>query len=124
MIFNFVHLNVCVSQVSFSLKVTRYALSKGAAAFAVDIEESTHLGESESPKSNLKLTLHHVQRRSEGGELKEGMTGSFLIRDSANFPWKLGCMIVASTSTFQAPPSTKSIKVVSTFNSNLIIVRA
>lgn len=124
MTFNLVHLTVCVSQVSFSLKVTRYALSKGAAAFAVDIEESTHLGESESPKSNLKLTQHHVQRRSECGELKEGTTGSFLILDSANFPWKLGCMIVASTSTFQAPPSTKSIKVVSTFNSNLIIVRA
>ncbi|XP_075093076.1 molybdenum cofactor sulfurase isoform X1 [Nicotiana tabacum] len=58
------------------LGIREYALSKGAAAFAVDIEESTHLGESESPKSNLKLTQHHVQRRSECGELKEGTTGN------------------------------------------------
>ncbi|KAJ8532657.1 hypothetical protein K7X08_012580 [Anisodus acutangulus] len=57
------------------LGIREYALSKGAAAFAVDIEEGTHLGESESPKSNLKITQHHVQRRSEGGVLKEGMTG-------------------------------------------------
>lgn len=77
---------MCVSQVFFSLRVTRYALSKGAAAFAVDIEEGTHLGESESPKSNLKLTQHHIQRRSEGGVPKEGMTGSFLLQNSANFP--------------------------------------
>ncbi|XP_059284298.1 molybdenum cofactor sulfurase isoform X1 [Lycium ferocissimum] len=58
------------------LGIREYALSKGAAAFAVDIEEGTHRSESESPKSNLKLTQHHVQRRSEGGVLKEGMTGN------------------------------------------------
>lgn len=95
---------MCVSQVFFSLRVTRYALSKGAAAFAVDIED-THVGESESPQSNLKLTQHHIQRRNEGGVLKEGMTGTFL-------------SIVSSTSTFHPLPPTKSIKVVSTFNSN------
>ncbi|KAL3333767.1 hypothetical protein AABB24_033701 [Solanum stoloniferum] len=58
------------------LGIREYALSKGAAAFAVDIEEGTHVGESESPKSNLKLTQHHIQRRNEGGVLKEGMTGN------------------------------------------------
>ncbi|MCD7465450.1 hypothetical protein HAX54_001354, partial [Datura stramonium] len=58
------------------LGIREYALSKGAAAFAVDIEEGTHLGESESPGSNLELTQHHIQRRSEGGVLKEGMEGN------------------------------------------------
>ncbi|XP_049413615.1 molybdenum cofactor sulfurase isoform X2 [Solanum stenotomum] len=58
------------------LGIREYALSKGAAAFAVDIEEGTHLGESESPKSNLKLTQRHIQRRSEGRVAKEGMTGN------------------------------------------------
>ncbi|XP_015082926.1 molybdenum cofactor sulfurase [Solanum pennellii] len=57
------------------LGIREYALSKGAAAFAVDIED-THVGESESPQSNLKLTQHHIQRRNEGGVLKEGMTGN------------------------------------------------
>lgn len=86
MIFNLVHFNICVSQVFFSLRVTRYALSKGAAAFAVDIEEGTHLGKSESSKSNFKLTQHRVQRRSEGGVPKEGMAGSFLLQNPAYFP--------------------------------------
>lgn len=67
---------MCVSQVFFSLRVTRYALSKGAAAFAVDIEEGTPLGGSESPKSNLKLTQHPIQRRSEGEVPKEGVPGN------------------------------------------------
>ncbi|KAH0707926.1 hypothetical protein KY290_012455 [Solanum tuberosum] len=58
------------------LGIREYALSKGATAFAVDIEEGTHLGESESPKSNLKLTQRHIQRRSEGRVAKEGMTGN------------------------------------------------
>ncbi|CAN4103814.1 unnamed protein product [Withania somnifera] len=58
------------------LGIREYALSKGAAAFAVDIEEGPHLDESESPKSDFKLTQHRVQRRSEGGVPKEGITGN------------------------------------------------
>lgn len=46
-----------------------------ALKLVVDIED-THVGESESPQSNLKLTQHHIQRRNEGGVLKEGMTGN------------------------------------------------
>lgn len=58
------------------LGIREYALSKGAAAFAVDIEEGTPLGGSESPKSNLKLTQHPIQRRSEGEVPKEGVPGN------------------------------------------------
>lgn len=49
-----------------SLTNSRYALDKGAAALAVDIEEAAEHEKSRSPKSAIRISLRDEQRRSEG----------------------------------------------------------
>lgn len=44
--------------------MVRYALSQGAAAFAIDIDEAVHDdGLSETPKTSTSVSLHALQRR-------------------------------------------------------------
>ncbi|XP_031275116.1 molybdenum cofactor sulfurase-like isoform X1 [Pistacia vera] len=48
------------------LGIREYALSHGAAAFAIDIEETVdHDGLSRSPETSMNVSLHPVQRRNE-----------------------------------------------------------
>lgn len=61
-----------------ALNYSRYALSKGAAAFAVDIEETEHHSEPRSFGSSIKVSQHHIQRRSEAICQERGEpTGNF-----------------------------------------------
>ncbi|KAA8527170.1 hypothetical protein F0562_008601 [Nyssa sinensis] len=59
------------------LGIREYALNKGAAAFAIDIEEAGHHGEaSKSPASPIKVLQHPIQRRNEVRLLEEEPTGN------------------------------------------------
>ncbi|KAF5948976.1 hypothetical protein HYC85_014933 [Camellia sinensis] len=56
---------------------SRYALNKGATAFAIDIEEAAHVGVGfRSPVSSIKVLRHHIQRRNEARILAEELTGN------------------------------------------------
>ncbi|OMO53429.1 Aminotransferase, class V/Cysteine desulfurase [Corchorus olitorius] len=58
------------------LGIREYALSQGAAAFAVDVREAVHQdGASKSPVTSVKISQHPVQRRSEAGMLEGELTG-------------------------------------------------
>jgi len=64
-----------------SLIIFRYALSKGAAAFAVDVEDNVNGGgASGGQEARVKLSPHATQRRNEAKILEEEPTGN---------PWKL-----------------------------------
>lgn len=56
--------------------IREYALSKGAAAFAIDIEAAGHHDGSRSMDSSIKVLQHDVQRRSEVRLLDEEPTGN------------------------------------------------
>ncbi|WCJ37029.1 Molybdenum cofactor sulfurase [Euphorbia peplus] len=59
------------------LGIREYALSKGAAAFAVDIESPLYEGgASESHESLVKVSLHQIQRRTEAESLEREPIGN------------------------------------------------
>lgn len=60
----------------FSLTISRYALSKGATALAVDIEEDAECEKSRRGKSAIQIFPHDVQHRHER-LTKEELAGSF-----------------------------------------------
>ncbi|KAL4598330.1 hypothetical protein ACB092_11G052900 [Castanea dentata] len=53
------------------LGIREYALSQGAAAFAVDIEETVHHGVSNGIAASVSLSQHQIQRRNEEKFLEE-----------------------------------------------------
>lgn len=57
----------------FALNWSRYALSKGASALAVDIGEAAH---SDGNESTIKVSQYNVQRRSEDRLQAEDPVGS------------------------------------------------
>ena len=60
------------------LIISRFALGKGAAAIAVDIEESAHdAGEFRSPASSIRVIQHPIQRRNVPRSLEEETTGDY-----------------------------------------------
>ncbi|XP_052180112.1 molybdenum cofactor sulfurase [Diospyros lotus] len=68
---------VAKEKVCLPLIISRFALSKGAAAIAVDIEESAHdAGEFRSPASSIRVIQHPIQRRNVPRSLEEETTGS------------------------------------------------
>lgn len=56
---------------------SRYALAKGSAAFAIDIEEAGHHVGLRDTKSSLKVLKHTLQRRSGVRILNEEPAGIF-----------------------------------------------
>lgn len=62
--------------ISFYLIILRYALRKGAGAFAIDVKDTDSNVNSQSHQSAFKISHSPMQRRSEAGMLKEGSTGS------------------------------------------------
>ncbi|KAM7495726.1 hypothetical protein LguiB_030335 [Lonicera macranthoides] len=72
------------------LGIREYALSKGAAAFAVDIEETELHSEPKSFGSSIKVVQHHIQRRSEAicqerGEPTGSVYNLFAFPSECNF---------------------------------------
>lgn len=62
-IFFYPHLDL---KICLSLIIFRYALSKGAAAFAVDVEDIVNGGGvSGGQEARVKLSPHAIQRRNE-----------------------------------------------------------
>ena len=59
-----------------SLTISRYALDQGAAALAVDVEETADYRNSRGANSAIRLFRHHELRRSERGLSKEDPTGN------------------------------------------------
>ncbi|KAM3732066.1 hypothetical protein ACB098_11G032800 [Castanea mollissima] len=57
------------------LGIREYALSQGAAAFAVDIEETVHHGVSNGIAASVSLSQHQIQRRNEEKFLEEELIG-------------------------------------------------
>ncbi|CAK9157769.1 unnamed protein product [Ilex paraguariensis] len=57
------------------LGIREYALSQGAAAIAVDIEEAAHDSGSTNPASSHKVLQHQMQRRSEARVVDEELIG-------------------------------------------------
>ncbi|KAL3503734.1 hypothetical protein ACH5RR_038183 [Cinchona calisaya] len=71
------------------LGIREYALNQGAAALAVDIEETVEHGESRSPKSAIRIFQHNELRRSERRLSKEdptcGIYNLFAFPSECNF---------------------------------------
>ncbi|KAI5332642.1 hypothetical protein L3X38_022771 [Prunus dulcis] len=53
------------------LGIREYALDQGAAAFAMDVEETVHHGVSNGTAASMKVLQHQVQRRNEASSLEE-----------------------------------------------------
>ena len=68
-IFFYPHLEL---KICLSLIIFRYALSKGAAAFAVDVEDNVNGGGvSGGQEARVKLSPHAMERRNEPKILEE-----------------------------------------------------
>lgn len=63
----------CVAGISL-IFFFRYALGVGAAAIAVDIEDTADLDRRSGGKSAIKILPHTVQRRGETGSRKKDQT--------------------------------------------------
>ena len=61
----------------FTFIISRYALDRGASAFAIDIEEAGHHGVSRSTSSSIKVSPHPIQRRNQARFPGEAPTGKF-----------------------------------------------
>ncbi|XP_009361810.2 molybdenum cofactor sulfurase isoform X1 [Pyrus x bretschneideri] len=57
------------------LGIREYALGQGAAAFAIDVEETSHHGVSNGTVASMKALQHPIQRRSEARSLEGEPTG-------------------------------------------------
>lgn len=65
----------------FALNFFRYALSKGATSFAIDIEEAAHDGGGcKSPVSSIKVLQRPTLRRNEATLLEEEPSGASLVK--------------------------------------------
>lgn len=65
----------------FALNFFRYALSKGATSFAIDIEEAAHDGGGcKSPVSSIKVLRRPTLRRNEATLLEEEPSGASLVK--------------------------------------------
>ncbi|BFG28744.1 hypothetical protein CerSpe_150180 [Prunus speciosa] len=53
------------------LGIREYALDQGAAAFAIDVEETVRHGVSNGTAASMKVLQHQVQRRNEASSLEE-----------------------------------------------------
>ncbi|KAK7846169.1 molybdenum cofactor sulfurase [Quercus suber] len=67
------------------LGIREYALSQGAAAFAVDIEETVHHGVSNGIAASVSLSQHQIQRRNEEKFLEEELIDAAKLLKKAYF---------------------------------------